>query len=95
MFELLKLAWDAVVLRDSIRKGEMTAGAWAIALLFLLAVICIGLPTILYYDRHPDASAQVMFEAAGLLALVLMVYFWFGIRWRLRLNRERLEKQQS
>ncbi len=67
----------------------MTAGVWAGAALFLLAVVSIGIPTVLYYDRHPDASARVMIEAGALLGLVLIVYFWLAIRWRLRLRRER------
>jgi hypothetical protein len=30
-----------------------------------------------------------MIEAGALLGLVLIVYFWLAIRWRLRLRRER------
>ena len=66
----------------------MTAGAWGAALLFLAVVTSIGIPTVLYYDRHPDASARVFIVAAVLLGLVLIVYFWLAIRWRLRLSRE-------
>jgi hypothetical protein len=75
MFELIKIAWDVVVLRDAMGKGEMTARVWGAAALFLLVVVSIGLPTILYY------------EAGGLLGLVLIGYFWLAIRWRLRLKR--------
>jgi hypothetical protein len=88
MFELIKIAWDVVVLRDAMGKGEMTARVWGAAALFLLVVVSIGLPTILYYERHPDASARVLMEAGGLLGLVLIGYFWLAIRWRLRLKRE-------
>jgi hypothetical protein len=93
MFELIKLTWNLIVLRDSMRKGEMTAGVWGAALLCLLVIASIGIPTVLYYDRHPDASARVLIEAGVLLGLVLIAYFWLAIRWRLRLNRERLNKE--
>jgi len=93
MFELIKLTWNVIVLRDSMRKGEMTAGVWGAALLFLLVVSSIGVPTVLYYDRHPDASARVMIEAAVLLGLVLIGYFYLAIRWRIRLNREGLKQE--
>jgi hypothetical protein len=93
MIELFKLVWNLTVLRDSIDKGEMTAGVWAGAALFLLVVASIGVPTVVYYDRHPDASARVMTVAAVLLGLVLIVYFWLAIRWRMRLARERPEQK--
>jgi hypothetical protein len=88
MFELIKLAWDAIVLRDSINKGEMSAGVWGAALLFLFALGCIAIPTILYFDRHPDAPATALIYPAIALALLMIVYFWLSIRWRLRLNRK-------
>jgi len=56
-------------------------------------VSSIGVPTVLYYDRHPDASARVMIEAAVLLGLVLIGYFYLAIRWRIRLNREGLKQE--
>jgi hypothetical protein len=93
MLELIKLALNVLVLRDSIDKGEMTAGVWGGALLFLLAVSAIGVPTILYYDRHPEASARVLVYAAIALGVVLIVYFWLAIRWRLRLKREGLDRK--
>jgi hypothetical protein len=88
MFEFLKLAWDALVLRDSMRKGEMTAGVWGAALLFLAVLMCIAIPTIVYLDRHPDAPGSVLIYPAIAVGLLLIVYFWLSIRWRLRLNRQ-------
>jgi hypothetical protein len=72
----------------------LTAGVWGAALLCLLVIATIGIPTVLYYDRHPDASARVLIEAGVLLGLVVLIAsFWLAIRWRLRLNRERLNKE--
>ena len=88
MFELIKMAWNVFVLHDSIEKGDMTAGTWAAAILFLAVVSAIGVPTILYYDRHPDAPPQVMIVAGVLLAIVLVVYFVLAIRWQLRVNQQ-------
>jgi heme A synthase len=88
MADLLKLVWEVFVLADSIRKGEMTKGAWIGAGVFLLAIAGIGVPTVIYYNRHPDASAHVAIDAAVLLALVLIVYFLFAIRWRRSLRRQ-------
>ncbi len=93
MFELIKVVLNLFVLRDSMQKGEMTPGVWAGAGLFLLVVVLIGVPTIFYYDRHPDASPRVMVVAAVLLGMALIVYFWLAIRWRQRLNRERPKEQ--
>jgi hypothetical protein len=89
MFELIKLAWNLFVLHDSIDKGDMTAGTWGAALLFLAVVCAIGVPTILYYDRYPDAPPQLLFVAGGLLGLVLIIYFVLAIRWQLKLSRQR------
>jgi hypothetical protein len=88
MADLLKLVWEVFVLADSIRKGEMTKGAWVGALLFLLAIAGIGVPTVIYYNRHPDASSRVAIESAVLLGLVLIVYFVFALRWRRSLKRQ-------
>jgi len=93
VFELLKLVTNLLTLRDSMDKGEMTPGVWAGAALFLLVVAAIGVPTVVYYDRHPDASARVMTVAGVLLGLVLIVYFWLAIRWRMRLSRERPQQE--
>jgi apolipoprotein N-acyltransferase len=88
MAELLKLVFDMLVLRDSTQKGEMTAGVWVGAGLFLLGIACIGVPTILYFDRHPDAPARLLIGPAIALGLLLVVYFFVAIHWRLRLKRE-------
>ena len=93
MDELIKLIWNLFVLRDSMQKGEMTAGAWVTALLFLLGIACIGVPTVLYYDHHPDASPRFLIGAASALGMLLIVYFVFAIRWRLRLKREHASQE--
>jgi len=91
MFELLKLAWDAIVLRDSMKKGELTAGALGGAALFLFVLVCIAVPSVLYFDRHPDAPASALLYPAIPIGILMIVYFWLAIRWRLRLNRQRAD----
>jgi hypothetical protein len=75
-------------LHDSIAKGDMTAGTWGAALLFLAAVSSLGIPTIIYYNRHPDASAHYLILSGVLMAIVLIIYFVLAIRWQLRLSRQ-------
>jgi hypothetical protein len=95
MFELVKLVLDAIVLRDSMKKGEMTAGVWGAALLFLFVLMLIAVPTILYLDRHPDAPGSVLIYPGVAVGLLMIVYFWLGIRWRLRLSRRAQGDSQS
>ncbi len=94
MFELIKLAWDAVVLRDSARKGEMTWKVWLAAGGFLAAIYGIGLPAILLLDKYPN-DKRIFPAAATLIGVVVVIYFWLAIRWRLRLRRERLAEEQT
>jgi hypothetical protein len=93
MFELIKLAWNVFVLHESIAKGDMTAGTWGAALLFLAAVSSIGIPTIIYFDRHPDAPAHFLLLPGVLMAIVLIIYFVLAIRWQLRLSRQHLSQE--
>lgn len=94
MFELVKLAWDAVVLRDSAQKGEMTWKVWLAALGFLAVLYGIGLPAILLMDKYSN-DKRILPAAGGLIGVVMVIYFWLAIRWRLRLRRERLAAEQA
>jgi hypothetical protein len=89
VFELIKLAWNVFVLHQSVEQGDMTAGAWGGAILFLAVMSAIGIPTILYFDRHPDAPARLLIGPAALVGLTLVIYFVLAIRWQLKLKRDR------
>jgi hypothetical protein len=90
---LIKLLWNVFALPDSMQKGEMTSGVWLAAASFLFGIAGIGVPTILLYDRHPDASPRVLIGPAIALGALLVVDFVFAIRWRLRLRRERAKQE--
>jgi cytochrome c biogenesis protein CcdA len=94
VFELIKLAWDTFVIRDAYRKGEMTWKVWLAALGFLAAVYGIGLPAMMLMEKHPE-DKRIFPTAATLIGIVLVIYFWLAIRWRLGLRRERLAAEQA
>ena len=88
MSELLKLVWNFFVLRDSIRKGEMTGGAWLAALGFLATCCAIAVPAIVYYQRHPDADGTVFMYMMVALGVLLGAFYIWAFRRQQRLKRE-------
>jgi Na+/melibiose symporter-like transporter len=94
MFELTKLAWDLVVLRDATSKGEMTWKVWATGFGFVIVLYGIGLPAVLLYEKHPE-DKPVFVAAMVLIGILVVAYFWLAIRWRRRLRRERLAAAQN
>jgi hypothetical protein len=52
MFELFKIVWDLVVLRDAARKGQLHWRIWPIAFGFVLLEYCIALPAVVLYENH-------------------------------------------
>lgn len=80
MGELLKLIWDAIVLRDSTRKGLLSWRVFAFAAAFVLLLYGTGLPAVLDYEKHP--SHKPLFVAAIVFDLLLFLAFMiFGTRW--------------
>lgn len=83
MFELFKLLWDVVVLRDAARKGNVNWRTWVYGFGFVLVEYGIALPALLLYQKHPQHKP--VFIAAMVLALVNFVGFmWWAIRWQSR-----------
>ena len=83
MFELCKLIWDLVVMRDASKKGQMNWRVWVYGFGFALVEYSIALPAALLYEKHPQYKP--LFIAA--IALVLINFFgmmWWAIRWRSR-----------
>jgi hypothetical protein len=86
MFELFKIAWDVVVLRDGARKGQLTARVVLVGIGFSLLEYAIGLPAALLYIKHPQYKP--LFIAAMVLAAVnLILFLIFGLRWYRRVSR--------
>jgi hypothetical protein len=85
MFELFKLLWDVVVLRDAARKGQLNWRIWVVAIAFVLFLYGTGLPVALLYDKYPQ------FESLFIATLVLdgLVFVWFMI-WGVRRYRRQL-----
>ena len=85
MFELFKLAWDFVVLRDASKKGQMNWRVWVYGFGFALLEYSIALPAALLYEKHPQYKP--LFIAAMALVLVnFVICMWWSFRWWLRQN---------
>ncbi len=79
MFEICKIVWDLVVLRDAARKGQMNWRMWVIAISFVLFLYGTALPVLLLYEKDPGYKGLFM----ATLAVDGLVFVWFMI-WSLR-----------
>lgn len=84
MFELFKLLWDVVVLRDAACKGQrMNWRIWVYGFGFVLVEYGIALPAVMLYEKHPQ------YKPVFILAMVVVIInficcMWWAWRWRLR-----------
>ena len=80
MFELFKIVWDLVVLRDAARRGQLNWRIWPMAFGFVLFLYGTGIPAVLLYEKHPQYEplliAAVIFD--GILFICFMGWAW---RW--------------
>jgi hypothetical protein len=83
MFELFKIVWDLVVLRDAARKDRLHWRIWPIAFGFVLLEYCIALPAVVLYDKHPQYE-PVFIAALFLVAINFVVFIGWAWRWQLR-----------
>jgi hypothetical protein len=82
MLELFKLLWDAVVLRDAARKGQLKLRMVVIAFGFVVLLYAIALPAVVLYSNHPQYK-PVFFAAMVLDGLLVIVFMVWAIRaWR-------------
>lgn len=79
MFELCKLVWDLIVLRDAARKGQLNWRIGLIAAAFVIFLYGTGLPVTLLYDSHPQYKPLFI----AILVLDGIVFLWFMI-WGIR-----------
>jgi heme/copper-type cytochrome/quinol oxidase subunit 4 len=82
MFEIFKLIWDAVVLRDQARKGQLKVRTFVIGFGFVVLLYAIALPAVVLYSNHPQY--KLVFIAAVVLDGLLFVAFmvWAIRGWR-------------
>lgn len=78
MFELFKIVWDLVVLRDAARRGQLNWRIWPVTFGFVLLEYCVGLATMTFYISHPEYKP--LFIAVMVLMAISFVYFlWWGM----------------
>lgn len=84
MFELFKVFWDVVVIRDSARKGyKLSRANVFMALGFVVLLYATGVPAAVLYQNHPQYKwvlvAALVFD--GFLFVAMMVW---EIKWWLK-----------
>jgi hypothetical protein len=83
MFEIFKLIWDVVVLRDAARKGQLNWRTWVYGFGFVILLYGTGLPAGILYQEHPQYKplfiAAIVFDA-----LLFITFICWGARryWR-------------
>lgn len=86
MFELFKLFWDVIVLRDAARKGQkLSTGIVLRALGFVVLLYLILLPATELYSNHPQykpvfIAALVLDGILAILMFVWLIKWWFKQR---------------
>ncbi|WP_348264775.1 hypothetical protein P8935_09595 [Telmatobacter sp. DSM 110680] len=90
MFEIFKIVWDVLVLRDAARKGQLNWRIWTIAICFVLFLYGTGLPVTLLYEKYP--GYKPLFIAT--LALDGLAFVWFMI-WGVRRYLRQLATDKS
>ncbi len=94
MFEIFKLIWDLVVLRDAARKGQLTLRVWVLAVGFVLFIYLVGLPAALLYESHPEYK-PLFIAAMVLVGASFIVVMWLGLRWRAQVSAARKSASSS
>jgi hypothetical protein len=91
MFELFKLAWDFIVLRNEAKHGRLKTRMFVLAGAFLLVLYGIVLPAGLYYINHPN-YLPLLVAAIVLAAASFITVVWLGLAWRRQDIRAELSK---
>ncbi len=87
MIELIQIAWDIFMLRDSARKGQLKLRAVLFALAFVVLLYGTGVPAAVLYSSHPQYKP--LFLATMVFDLVLFIAFMtWAVRYNLKLRRE-------
>lgn len=83
MFELCKLLWDLVVLRDRARKGQLNWRTWVYGFGFALIEYGIALSAVMLYEKHPQYK-PVFIAAMVLVVINAPCFMWWAWRWQSR-----------
>jgi cytochrome c biogenesis protein CcdA len=87
MLELIQIAWNIFMLRDSARKGRLKLRAMLFALAFCILLYGTGVPAAVLYSNHPQYKP--LFLATMVFDLILFLAFMtWAVRWNLKLHRE-------
>ena len=84
MFELLKLLWDLVMVRDAYRRGLLNWRVWAIGIGLVIFLYGTGVPVGLLWDKYPQYGPVFICVLALDGVAVLAVAIW---GWRLQARR--------
>lgn len=84
MFELLKLAWDFIVLRNQAQKGQLKPVALVAGGVYAVLLYAIGLPAALLCVNHPgNRQDKAVFIAAMVILTALTIgIIVLGLHWR-------------
>jgi cytochrome c biogenesis protein CcdA len=87
MFELIQIAWDIFMLRDSARRGRLKLRTVLFALAFVVLLYGTGVPAAALYQTHP--RYKPLFLVTMVFDLILFAAFMtWAIRYKLMIRRE-------
>lgn len=81
MFELVKIVWDLIVIRDATRKGQLNWRIWVIGIGFVLFLYGTGLPASMLYDQYPQYK-PVFIAVMVLDGIVFVGFIIWAWRWQ-------------
>lgn len=93
MFELFKIVWDIVVLRDAAQKGQLNWRIWPTAFAIVFVEYAIGLSAVLLYEKHPEYKSFFV-TAMIFMGISFVGFMWWAWRWQSRLVAARKAKLQ-
>lgn len=84
MFELFKLFWDVVVIRDGARKGhKLSTGIVLRAVGFVVLLYTTGVPAAVLYQNHPQYK-WVLITALVFDGILFIAMFAWEIKWYMK-----------
>ena len=83
MIELLKLTWDAIVLRDAGRKRMLNWPLIIAGIGMAITLYVILIPAVLLWEKHPQYK-PVFIAAVAVDTVMFLTYMFFAVRWWIR-----------
>jgi membrane protein YdbS with pleckstrin-like domain len=98
MFEIFKLCWDVVALRDASRKGLLTWYIWPIAFAFVAILYGVALSGLAFYQKHPQYKSvfvgAMVFDGVFYLCFMVWAYRWQARRKAVREAEQDMENSR-